>query len=192
MNWHWCYRADFRLVPIQWEMSLQNNDVSHWMGANLESALCYLVNQTGTNTNDLYESGSTFRQYSFFWLNIHTFFVLCFDLFNYFLGDSQQEISTIFFRVTSLALGQLYDSPSACEVALKWVSEWLNLTAFLGTADSKVYIVHISHVIIQLTGTKSQWTQPCTNLVCISWGILYNTSKESITHGPHFAVFWYM
>ena len=28
------------------------------------------------------------------------------------------------------------------------VSEWLNLTAFLGTEDSKVHIVHISHVII--------------------------------------------
>ena len=27
------------------------------------------------------------------------------------------------------------------------VSEWLNLTAFLGTADSEVHIVHISHVI---------------------------------------------
>ena len=30
----------------------------------------------------------------------------------------------------------------------EWVSEWLNLTAFLGTTDSQVHIVHISHVII--------------------------------------------
>ena len=30
-------------------------------------------------------------------------------------------------------------------VLLAWLSEWLNLTAFLGTADSKVHIVHISH-----------------------------------------------
>ena len=32
-------RADSRFVPIQWETSLQNNTISHWLGANLESAL---------------------------------------------------------------------------------------------------------------------------------------------------------
>ena len=32
-------RADSRLAPSQWERSLQSNAVSHWMGANLESAL---------------------------------------------------------------------------------------------------------------------------------------------------------
>ena len=33
------YRADFRLAPIQWETSSQCNAVSHWLSANLESAL---------------------------------------------------------------------------------------------------------------------------------------------------------
>ena len=33
-------RADSRFVPSQWEMSLQSNIVSHWLGAILESALC--------------------------------------------------------------------------------------------------------------------------------------------------------
>ena len=32
-------RADSRLAPNQWETSLQSNPVSHWLGANLESAL---------------------------------------------------------------------------------------------------------------------------------------------------------
>ena len=32
-------RADSRLAPIQWETSLQSNAVSHWLGANLESAM---------------------------------------------------------------------------------------------------------------------------------------------------------
>ena len=32
------YRADSRFVPSQWETSLQSN-VSHWLVANLESAL---------------------------------------------------------------------------------------------------------------------------------------------------------
>ena len=35
-----CCRADSRLAISQWETSLQNNAVSHWLGANLESALC--------------------------------------------------------------------------------------------------------------------------------------------------------
>ena len=32
-------RADYRLAPSQWETSLQSNAISHWLGANLESAL---------------------------------------------------------------------------------------------------------------------------------------------------------
>ena len=32
-------RVDYRLAPGQWETSLQSNTVSHWLGANLESAL---------------------------------------------------------------------------------------------------------------------------------------------------------
>ena len=35
------YRADSKLVPSQWETSLQSNAVSHWLGASLESALHY-------------------------------------------------------------------------------------------------------------------------------------------------------
>ena len=33
------HRADSRFVPSQWETSLLCNHVSHWLGANLESAL---------------------------------------------------------------------------------------------------------------------------------------------------------
>ena len=33
------YRADIRFSQSQWETSLQSNTVSHWLGANLESAL---------------------------------------------------------------------------------------------------------------------------------------------------------
>ena len=35
-------KADSRLAPSQWEMLLQSNAVSHWLGANLESALVEL------------------------------------------------------------------------------------------------------------------------------------------------------
>ena len=33
------HRADSSFAPSQWETSLQSNAVSHWLGANLESAL---------------------------------------------------------------------------------------------------------------------------------------------------------
>ena len=35
------YRADSRFAPSQWERALLCNDVSHWLGASLESALIY-------------------------------------------------------------------------------------------------------------------------------------------------------
>ena len=41
-NWYCQYvsRVDSRFAPSQCETSLQSNAVSHWLGANLESALC--------------------------------------------------------------------------------------------------------------------------------------------------------
>ena len=38
-SWH-VYRADSRFTPSQWEMALLCNNVSHWLGTNLESVLC--------------------------------------------------------------------------------------------------------------------------------------------------------
>ena len=38
---YWSIRADSRLVPSQWQTSLQSHAVSHWLGSNLESALVY-------------------------------------------------------------------------------------------------------------------------------------------------------
>ena len=38
-------RADYRLKPSQWETSSQYNVVSHWLGANLESALIYYTSK---------------------------------------------------------------------------------------------------------------------------------------------------
>ena len=41
----WYIRADSTLAPSQWETSLQSNGISHWLGANLESAL-YVSHKT--------------------------------------------------------------------------------------------------------------------------------------------------
>ena len=38
------FRTDSRLAPRQWETSLHSNAVSHWLGANLESALIFFRN----------------------------------------------------------------------------------------------------------------------------------------------------
>ena len=34
--------AESSFPPTQWEMSLQSNNVSHWLGTNLESAMMKL------------------------------------------------------------------------------------------------------------------------------------------------------
>ena len=38
-------RADSRLTPSQWDTSLQSKAVSHWLGANLESAMHMISNK---------------------------------------------------------------------------------------------------------------------------------------------------
>ena len=43
-HWGMLYWVDSRFAPSQWETAILRNDVSHWLGANLESAplcLCY-------------------------------------------------------------------------------------------------------------------------------------------------------
>ena len=46
---HWL-RADSRLAPSQWEASLQSNAVSHWLGANLESAMLAYDQETAATS----------------------------------------------------------------------------------------------------------------------------------------------
>ena len=48
--WDWmlwllqpCIRADYWFAPSQWETALLCNDISHRLGANLESTLCILA-----------------------------------------------------------------------------------------------------------------------------------------------------
>ena len=48
--------------------------------------------------------------------------------------------------IKSVKIGTLYLQLMAKKG--QWVSEWLDLTVFLWTVDSKVHIVHISRVII--------------------------------------------
>ena len=47
-------RADSRFVPSQWETALLCNDVSHWLGANLESALRMLPACVAVVADDIF------------------------------------------------------------------------------------------------------------------------------------------
>ena len=44
-------KVDSRLAPSQWDTSLQSNAVSHWLGANLESALPWLQHRPRNTTH---------------------------------------------------------------------------------------------------------------------------------------------
>ena len=65
------YRADSRLAPSQSETVLLCNSVSHWLGANLESALMIFIICSMTQTRDMtfnsqnraYPSGGHFWYY---------------------------------------------------------------------------------------------------------------------------------
>ena len=56
-------RADSRFEPSQWEMPLHCNDVSHWLGTNLESALHW--HAAGPHFNSLAPG----RYYCKSWIN---------------------------------------------------------------------------------------------------------------------------
>ena len=51
LSFHSSSRADSRFAPSQWEMMLLCNDVSHWLGANLESALIISGNHPSSLTH---------------------------------------------------------------------------------------------------------------------------------------------
>ena len=56
------FRANSRFAPSQWETSLQSNAVSHWLGANLKSALLLLFGDPWRCYR--FGSASRFRQLS--------------------------------------------------------------------------------------------------------------------------------
>ena len=76
----------------------------------------------------------------------------------------------------------------------EWVSEWLNLTLFLRTADSEVHIVHISHVIAAYTlESLSPLTQITQNLhVAINFvkKIIFIKKKKKWGHPSIWQIIW--
>ena len=60
------------------------------------------------------------------------------------LAKYKEQIRALRMRFTEWKLLYFYSNFAE-------VSEWIDLTAFLGTADSEVHIVHINRVIIAYT-----------------------------------------
>ena len=77
-------RADARLVASQWETLLQSNAVSHWLGANLESALITeiyldrlrLLCSTKTHIGQIYISDYIWHWFSNL-MYTQSFFAVC-------------------------------------------------------------------------------------------------------------------
>ena len=69
--WMWWHsmegyiRADFRFAPNQWEMALLCNNVSHWLGASLDSAL-YMMNELNESSTSWQGSWLSRRWWSSF------------------------------------------------------------------------------------------------------------------------------
>ena len=57
----YCYGADSRLAASQWETSLQSNAVSHWLDANLESALLQLGVASADMAVSYYREGNSYK-----------------------------------------------------------------------------------------------------------------------------------
>ena len=112
-------RADSKFAPSQWETALLCNGISYWLGANLESVLPSVY--TATLINVLKYTTHPMK---------YTCLFCCVLLWLYYSSLWVQGIySPIFLRVSSLALGQSYDSP--------WC-QWRNWTI---TKDNKVQIM---------------------------------------------------
>ena len=50
------FRADYRFAPSQWETALLCNDVSYWLGTNLESAWCRSFVLLSSRYNSLFRT----------------------------------------------------------------------------------------------------------------------------------------
>ena len=55
--------ADYRLEPSQWETSSQCNAVCHWLGANLETTLHHISNQSGSTRSVSVSSAPSFGSF---------------------------------------------------------------------------------------------------------------------------------
>ena len=81
------HRADSGLAPSQWEMSLQSNAISHWLGANLESALHQLITKTNHIHDIHYWPVLPWKWTSFCYFSPAVYCVLTRSLTHWSLGD---------------------------------------------------------------------------------------------------------
>ena len=147
----WYFSADSRLAPSQWETSLQSKTVSHWLGANLESAL-YLW-------HDYVMHGCS--------VELPSLSVLC-----------QKQVLTHWGRVTHICVGKLTIigsdnglSPGRRQ-AIIWTNAGIFLIGPLGTNFSEILTeIHaFSFKKIHLKMSSAKWRPFCFGLNVLKEG----------------------
>ena len=122
------FRADSRLVPSQWETSLQNNAVSHWLGANLESALKFMMGYPALNFSTVISLAARLLLW-LFWVGkkcVHT--LVSRQNGRHFTDDNfngiflHENICTfIQISLKFVAKGPVYNKPSLVQImAWRW------------------------------------------------------------------------
>ena len=117
-------RADSRFTSSQWETALQSNAVSHWLGANLESALtldcwpqghaieCHLIRAPISGVFFAHSSTASGSPAFYFIPRImHMVPALLYVVVFWYRSNLPMS-----FRVTSMALGQSHDCPGVTEL----------------------------------------------------------------------------
>ena len=93
------YRADSMFAPSQWETALLCNDVSHWLGANIESALPYILNWYLRQRHGFDIIATTLR---FVILPLIAPYVAC----NVYLCHASNHVISLIFQVSYKAIQQ--------------------------------------------------------------------------------------
>ena len=170
------HRADFRLAPSQWGTSLQSNAVSHWLDANLKSALHYILMGPSRRLIDTL----TFRWLQVFWTpNTHTclygqckFLQMLFVLEAYGKKQSNKNIAYYYSAILQTdGIGLQYVAGkhitgfyvrNVCSQHLQWV--WIliqtqsALRLLLDVSTSRRYFLMATTCMIRLhTDIDSQW-----------------------------------
>ena len=115
-------RADSRFAPSQWEMALQSNDVSHWLGASLESALNVMRQHYGskhTFSVHFLHNGCCFTLFFFYHFTLSLSFANLLPWWRH-----QMETFSV-SPVNSLHKGQWHGA-LMFSLICAWINGWVN------------------------------------------------------------------
>ena len=128
---HRIYMADSRFASSQWETALLCNDVSHWLGASLESALyiswiawirsltCWIIFKKWVFVFNLYFHYFFFIYLSIYFIHFISFCLRKCDIVWNFDGQMFRELTRFLYGWLSVGLIKIIN-------LLIWIRVWLN------------------------------------------------------------------